>query len=39
MNNADKNACLIPRGRAEMVRWIIEKRQPVGVVAAGLAQW
>jgi transposase InsO family protein len=35
MNNPHKNARLTPRGRAEMVRRIIEAKQPVGVVAAG----
>ena len=35
MNNPHKNARLTPRGRAEMVRRIIEERQAVEVVAAG----
>jgi transposase InsO family protein len=35
MNNPHKNARLTPRGRAEMVRRIIEDKQPLDEVAAG----
>jgi transposase InsO family protein len=35
MNNPHKNARLTPRGRAELVRRIVEEKQPVEVVAAG----